>query len=353
MQTKFLKEHMFKAFLVKLFRNLNYKVDMNVNLNSKFGYNRSKECDLYMTSNNNKYVIEVKYSSSGKIGQSLLHETAKDYLLYLKNDENLIIISNVWNNKFTKFSFKSLENNVYFMTLNDIFYIIQDDEILKQELQYLLDFSTENIVNYIDENVINTELLERLNISKMPKKIIEIDNEIERLKTWNEYNTGNDNSKSYEELCTNVLKYLFSDELSIWNKQQHSNDNLYIFDLICRIKKDTNSEFWNMIETYFQTKYIVFEFKNYSEKITQKEIYTTEKYLYEKALRKVAIVISCFGTNKNADKAIGGILRESGKLIIALTNDDLIEMIKIRKSNNYPSEYLLGKLDDMLVTLNK
>lgn len=40
------------------------------------------------------------------------------------------------------------------------------------------------------------------------------------------------------------------------------------------------------------SRYVIFEFKKYSEKITQKEVITTERYLYPSALRTVAILIS-------------------------------------------------------------
>ena len=39
----------------------------------------------------------------------------------------------------------------------------------------------------------------------------------------------------------------------------------------------------------------------------------TEKYLYEKSLRKVAIIVSRKGADTNAKKAARGSLRESGK----------------------------------------
>lgn len=57
---------------------------------------------------------------------------------------------------------------------------------------------------------------------------------------------------------------------------------------------------------------MIFEFKNYSEPITQKEIYTTEKYLYAKALRCVGILIAANGYSENAQWAAKGCLRENG-----------------------------------------
>ena len=143
------------------------------------------------------------------------------------------------------------------------------------------------------------------------------------------------------------------DDLSIWKKQKKSNADLYRFDLLCKIKDDKVSPFWKFLEDFFNTKYIIFEFKNYKDAITQKEIYTTEKYLYAKALRSVAIVLSCNGADKNADRAIKGVLRESGKLIISVSNQDVIRMLEAKRNDEEPSDYLYAMLDNMLMELEK
>lgn len=98
---------------------------------------------------------------------------------------------------------------------------------------------------------------------------------------------------------------------------------------------------------------MVFEFKNYSDSITQKEIYTTEKYLYSKALRSVRILISAHGYDKNAFWAAKGCFRENGTLIVLLGIKDLIEMNKMKVEQEDPSNYLLDKLDELLLELEK
>ena len=128
---------------------------------------------------------------------------------------------------------------------------------------------------------------------------------------------------------------------------------MYRFDLLCRIKDGNQKTFWSILERYFNSKYVIFEFKNYTEPITQKEIYTTEKYLYAKALRSVGILISAHGYDENAYWAAKGCLRENGKLILLLETNDLIEMNKMKIDQEDPSNYLLGKLDDLLMDLEK
>ena len=147
---------------------------------------------------------------------------------------------------------------------------------------------------------------------------------------------------------------MLGEYLGLWKVQESSNNGLYRFDLCCKIKNGVNQDFFDTIKNYFNTKYIEFEFKNYEKEISQKEIYTTEKYLYEKALRRVAIIISRKGASKNALSAARGCLRENGKLIMCLSDQDLIELINIKEKEEQPTaEFFEVMLDDLLIQLEK
>ncbi len=57
------------------------------------------------------------------------------------------------------------------------------------------------------------------------------------------------------------------------------------------------------------------------------QVYSTEKYLYEKAKRKVCFLISRKGPTENAVVVCQGAMREDGKLILNLDEDMLIDLI--------------------------
>ena len=67
----------------------------------------------------------------------------------------------------------------------------------------------------------------------------------------------------------------------------------------------------------------------------------------------MGIIISQSGYNENAIWAAKGCLRENGKLLVLLTTDDLIEMSIIKENQEDPAEYLLQKLDNILMELEK
>lgn len=79
----------------------------------------------------------------------------------------------------------------------------------------------------------------------------------------------------------------------------------------------------------------------------------TEKYLYDKALRKVAIIISKKGIAENALKAIKGCLREQGKVILPLSDNDILTMLNMYYKEINPTDYLSEKLDKLLIELEK
>lgn len=123
--------------------------------------------------------------------------------------------------------------------------------------------------------------------------------------------------------------------------------------MLCRIKLNNISPFWYIVEHGFKSYYVVFEFKNYKDKISQKEIYSTEKYLYAKSLRNVAIMLTTKGADENAMWAARGCLRENGKLIIVLDGKDIEKMLRMKAQGEDPSDHILSILDIMLEDLEK
>ena len=93
--------------------------------------------------------------------------------------------------------------------------------------------------------------------------------------------------------------------------------------------------------------------EQYRQKVIDNLSGIIEKYLYEKALRKVAIIISRKGSDERAKKATRGSLCELRKLIICLSNEDANKLIDMKINKEDPADYLEALLDDMLMDLEK
>lgn len=162
---------------------------------------------------------------------------------------------------------------------------------------------------------------------------------------------GRDQATNFEECCIEALKYLFESDLTAWNVQSSTEDGLHRRDLICRILP--KSDFWELMLTDIRARYVIFEFKNYSKEITQKEIITTERYLYPTALRNLAILISPKGCSESANKVIAGAMREHGKLIISLSIKELESLLLGKDNGEDPNVYLFDRVDSFLMELGR
>lgn len=291
--------------------------------------------DFIVYQGNNTYCFEIKNSLNLKT-KVICRELAG----LNGNSTIILVVADEVSEDIKKEYFENY--GVYIWDVANLLWLFEAVLDIKNEFVAFLEYSTEQI----EPNSPLPELVWTFSAAEkkepdLKKKLLKI-------------NHGKEQFRKYEETCIEILKYVLGEYLTLWEVQESSNDGLYRFDLCCKIKHGINHDFFDTIKQHFNTKYIVFEFKNCQEKITQKEIYTTEKYLYEKALRKVAIIISRQGADDNALKAAKGSLREHGKLIICLSNNSLLEMIDIKmRGGQEPADFLSAILDDILVHLEK
>jgi len=162
---------------------------------------------------------------------------------------------------------------------------------------------------------------------------------------------GRAHASAFEDQCIEALKYLFERDLIGWREQDETDDGLHRRDLVCRIL--ANGDVWKLMLSDLKSRYVVFEFKNYHEKITQHEIVTTERYLYPSALRNVAIIISPHGCSSSATRVIQGAMREHGKLILSLTVDELAALLVGKDEGSDPNAFLFDRVDDFLMGLGR
>jgi Holliday junction resolvase-like predicted endonuclease len=153
--------------------------------------------------------------------------------------------------------------------------------------------------------------------------IIELANHIRKKCTYT--------PSQYEDLCQRVFTYVFDPTLYGFKKQAHTSDGANRYDFICRIR--SGQPFWDDLRADFHTKALLFECKNYDEKITADRVY------------------SRLGPDEGCIRAAQGAMRESGKLILLLSNQDLIELIKLKPDDGGPEDYLDEKIWNFVISL--
>jgi hypothetical protein len=96
---------------------------------------------------------------------------------------------------------------------------------------------------------------------------------------------------------------------------------------------------------------VLFEFKNYTGRIKQGQILTTEKYLLEKGLRRVAIIVTRAGAHKDAITMTQGAMRENGKLMLIIDDAKMGNMLVMKERGEDPTDLLFDLTDEFLLSL--
>lgn len=323
----------FEGIVNNIFKEAGYETNT-------FDYYRDHLYDIEAKKGEETYCIEIKFMNNKNRAPLSLYKKAIKKLINATDKKSgipVFVVSGLLERK--EKEFLKQREDVQILDISNLLYSVEDNDKLTNQLISFLPYSVMDIVS--QKCFVKIDSLQHGGYAKSLIKELEL------------INAGRDDFNKYEDMCMKILQYIFEDDLTLWLSQAKSNEDLYRFDCLCRIKNNNEKEFWTILERYFNTKYIVFEFKNYSEKISQREIYTTERYLYAKALRSVAIIIAKNDYDDNSVWAVKGCLRENGKLIILLNIEDIKKMYKMKEENDDPSIYLMNKLDRLLLELEK
>jgi hypothetical protein len=335
-------------FVSKIFEHLGIRYINNVEASKDSFYdyliNDKEEARIPVEVKSYKSYIDVPDAQI-----QLVAEKLKKYSV-LDIDQNISIYSMLI--VFNKVSYKTKremrKQNILLLDISNILYLIKDEERLIKELKEFLPYS---IIDVIPEGI---NLKKYINMSSSISRFDSTSEEYELIRRIETLQSGNLTSQEFEQIGEDIVKLIFGDYLYGWKTQPTAANGMYRFDLIAKIKNQTG--FWGMLYNFFKSRYVIFEFKNYSNEITQAQIYTTEKYLYKTALRNIAIILTRKGFDDNAYKACAGSLREQGKLILVLNQEDLINLLELKKKKSDEdlcSGYLEDVFDKFLMDLEK
>lgn len=170
---------------------------------------------------------------------------------------------------------------------------------------------------------------------------------------------GAEHASEYELVCEEIVDYLFGGALLDGRRHPRLDDGLSILDIVYRVK--SQDQFWSALARDFRARVIVFECKNYAGPVGPMQVFTTERYMSTVALRSVCFVLSRTAAHPHAIVAAQGAMRETGKLIIFLHDEEVTTMLRIRdaqiaegygsSSDNDPTEILDQKIYDFLATM--
>lgn len=341
-------------FLGRLLQQYGY----DIRKEPKLGANAIRP-DILVSSSEQKIVLEIKSYRNRFISKSTI-DTAVNQILRYKNiiEANgqfktaneffycLVLLCEIDHQQKEQI-FK--QNGITIWDISNLLYICKDNYESLRELNELLYFPITDVVPERPYGWIPKQLTLVPEATESSTQIIAESLE-ERLRACKQ-GKAKKASAEYECICTDIIRFLFESEFTQSSNQHKTGDDLFRMDLLCGIKG--TSAFWELLIRHYNTRFVVFEYKNYSTLLPQNLVYTTEKYLFNAALRNVAIIVSRNGFSKNAHMAALGCLKESGKLIIDLTDEDMIQMLHKKIDGEEAADYLLWKLECLLMSVSK
>ncbi|WP_442783887.1 restriction endonuclease [Collimonas fungivorans] len=160
---------------------------------------------------------------------------------------------------------------------------------------------------------------------------------------------GKGHWRDFEDLCVEILNYALFPQLGVPAVQSRSEDGLDIRDAVYPIA--SNDTFWQEVRRTCSTRFMVAEFKNYTENIRQREVESIQQYLYAKAMRTFGVLCS---RNQPADSALLARRRawvEADKLILLLSDEELKDLVRAKSYGEMPTDVFDAQLEEFFLRL--
>jgi len=160
---------------------------------------------------------------------------------------------------------------------------------------------------------------------------------------------GRESFREFEDLCVEIVNYAFFPQLGVPSVQSRSEDGLDIRDAVFPIAGD--HAFWQEIKRTCSTRFMVAEFKNYTESVRQREVESIQQYLYSKAMRMFGVLCSRNQPSESALLARRRAWLETDKLILLLSDEDLKDLVRAKSYGEKPTDVLDAQLGEFFLRL--
>lgn len=164
-------------------------------------------------------------------------------------------------------------------------------------------------------------------------------------------NAGKNNKdwSKYQKHIEKILDYLFGSVLSspITERSDHFKINRPDFIL----RNYAEYGFWAQLRDRYFADYIVLDAKNYSKKVTKKEILQVSNYLKMHGTGLFGIIVSRNGGDTGCYLTCREIWAMNKKLVIVLTDDDIINMLEAKALTDSPEEIIRQKIENFRLSM--
>ncbi len=155
--------------------------------------------------------------------------------------------------------------------------------------------------------------------------------------------SGRENWSKYQKLIKKILDFLFAETLSSPIEESSDFTKTNRRDFILRNYAENG--FWALIRCRYLADFIVIDAKNYSKKITKKEVLQIANYLKAHGTGLFGLIISRNGGGNGCDYTCREIWAIHSKMVIILDDNDIENMLLAKKSGNSTEEIIQQKIE--------
>lgn len=149
----------------------------------------------------------------------------------------------------------------------------------------------------------------------------------------------------FEEICIEILTFLFVPPLSQPKIQPRSYSGIDRRDAVFPNRQDLGDNVWAKIYRELEARLILFEFKNYDKtEIGKEEVNQTRNYL-NRAMGRLGIICSNKEPEGQAHIKRNTIYSDEGKVILFITKDKLEEMLYIKERGDDPGDLIMDEIE--------
>jgi len=160
---------------------------------------------------------------------------------------------------------------------------------------------------------------------------------------------GKKNWSKYQSLIVDILEFLLCPPLESPHVELADSDKRNRRDII--FENSSNDGFWRVVRDIYQGHYIVVDAKNYSNTLNKRPVLDISHYLKPYGCGMLSIIISRKGYGAAGRHAAKEQWIGNKKMIISLSDDDLVKMLELKKQGLPPEEVIKNYISDFRMSL--
>lgn len=149
---------------------------------------------------------------------------------------------------------------------------------------------------------------------------------------------------AYQNLCQDILEYLFSPPLSPPIRERGNHTKTKRRDII--LPNYSEEGFWRFARHEYRADHLLVDAKNYSKAIKKEQVLQIANYLQRHGVGLFALIMCRSGHAKPTLFTLREQWILHDKMIIVIDDNDVLQMIIAKSSGNDPTELIRQKIED-------